>query len=296
MSIELSYVVWRDRGCYNDTMNVRAMRPRSGSSAKGLLLTALGEFVLPHDGAAWTSTLVAALSPLGVDERNTRQALTRLADDDVIASTRVGRKARWRLTEHGHRLLTDGTKRIYEFGFDHDAWTGRWLVVICSVPEDQRMKRHQLRRQLEFAGFGFVGAGVAISPHVEREGAAHAILDELGLRGAALVLRAETTDFVSTDDLLGQAWDLEALAARYDAFVGAFGERLATSPEEHFVALLELVHHWRRFPFADPEIPHRLLPADWPAQQATSLFHRRHGDWAPGANEWYEQLEAAEGP
>jgi len=43
------------------------------------------------------------------------------------------------------------------------AWDGRWVVVLCPVPEDQRAKRHQLRRRLEFAGFGFLSAGVAVT-------------------------------------------------------------------------------------------------------------------------------------
>src|SRR5258708_23892795 len=45
------------------------------SSARGLLFTLLGEFVLTGDGNAWTSAVVAAFERLGAEEEAARQAL-----------------------------------------------------------------------------------------------------------------------------------------------------------------------------------------------------------------------------
>lgn len=268
-----------------------AMRPRSGSSAKALLLTALGEFVLPHRGSVWTSTVIRSLARLGVGERNARQALSRLADQGVIRSHREGRRARWHLTEAGRDLLTTGTQRIYGFGRGDDDWDGRWLVVLCSVPEEQRAKRHRLRSQLGFAGFGFLAPGVALSPHVEREAVANGVLKDLGLIPGAVVFRAEAGELASADELLERAWDLTGLAARYERFLRTFAGRSPTSDEARFSALTELVHAWRHFPFIDPEIPRRLLPRGWPGRRARALFDERHAAWAPGANRWYEETE-----
>lgn len=269
------------------------MRPRSGSSAKALLLTALGEFVLPHQGSVWTSTVIRSLGALGVEERNARQALARLADEGVVRSHREGRRACWHLTDAGRTLLTSGTERIYQFGGSDDAWDGRWLVVLCSVPEEQRAKRHKLRSRLGFAGFGFLAPGVALSPHPDREALANQVLEDLELVPGAVVFRAEAGDLASTEELLARAWDLDALAARYQDFVRAFGRRSPRSDEARFVALTELVHAWRHFPFVDPEIPRRLLPDRWPGRQAKVLFDDRHAAWAPGANGWYEALDGA---
>lgn len=274
-------------------MSDGGIRPRSGSSARALLLTALGEFVLPHRGSVWTSTVIRSLGVLGVGERNARQALARLADRGIVSSQKVGRRARWRLTDAGRELLTEGTERIYGFGGGDERWDGRWLVVLCSVPEDQRAKRHQLRSKLGFAGFGFLAPGVALSPHLDREPVATAVLEELGLQPGAVVLRAETSETVSTEDLLGRAWDLEGLAARYEGFLRSFGRRSPRSDEARFVALTELVHAWRHFPFVDPEIPDRLLPNRWPGRRAKALFDDRHAAWAPGANRWYEEVDRA---
>lgn len=276
------------------TLSPQAMRPRSGSSAKSVLLTMLGEFVLPHGGATWTSTVVRALGALAIGERNARQAVARLADQGVVRSEREGRKARWHLTDHGRHLLTAGTERIYGFGLGDDAWDGRWLVVLCSVPEDQRTKRHQLRTQLGFVGFGFLGPGVALSPHLDREGAANEVLRDLDLLPGAVVFRAESGTLVAPDDLLGRAWDLDALAADYGAFIAGVEDRTPTTDEGRFAALVDLVHAWRRFPFVDPEIPRRLLPAPWPGLRARALFDARHRAWAPGANAWYEAVERSD--
>jgi phenylacetic acid degradation operon negative regulatory protein len=268
------------------------MRPRSGSSAKALLLTILGEFVLPHSGSVWTSTVVDTLDRLGVAERNARQAVSRLGEQGLLRAVKEGRRARWHLTDEGRRLLTEGAERIYAFGAGDDDWDGRWLVVVFSVPEEQRAKRHQMRAKLEFSGFGFVQPGVAISPHLEREPVATALLKDLDLLAGAMLLRAETADLVGTDDVLERAWNLESLARLYEEFITSFARRAPRSDEARFAALSELVHHWRRFPFIDPEIPARLLPEHWPGWRAKDLFDAKHAMWAPGANAWYVQTEA----
>jgi phenylacetic acid degradation operon negative regulatory protein len=282
-----------DPRCTTVAVSAGTMRPRSGSSAKALLLTALGEFVLPHRGSVWTSTVVRSLEVLRVGERNARQALARLADQGIVRSHKEGRRARWQLTDHGRELLTAGTERIYGFGSGDDGWDGRWLVVLCSVPEEQRAKRHQLRTELGFAGFGFLAPGVALSPHLEREAVANAVLKELGLLPGAAVFRAEAGELVSTEELLERAWDLATLATRYEDFIRSFGRRSPRSDEARFAALTELVHAWRHFPFIDPEIPPRLLPVRWPGRRARALFDDRHAAWAAGANRWYEETDRA---
>src|SRR5579862_7243548 len=74
-------------------------------SARGLLFTILGEFVLPSGGAAWTSAFIDALGRLGIEEKSCRQALMRTAADGWLTADRAGRRASWRLTGSGVRLL-----------------------------------------------------------------------------------------------------------------------------------------------------------------------------------------------
>jgi phenylacetic acid degradation operon negative regulatory protein len=269
------------------------MRSRSRRSAKALLLTILGELVLPRGGSAWTATLVESLGAVGVAERSARQALARLKDQRLLEPERHGRRTRWNLSPAGHHLLTAGSDRIYRFGLDRGAWDGHWLVVHSPVPERQRAKRHQLRGQLEFAGFGFLGAGVAVSPHVDREDVANTVLRDLGLVDTAVVFRAEVGSLLEPEELLRRGWDLEAIAARYDEFLATFGPLAPTDAEGSFAALVALVDEWRRFPFGDPELPGDLLPATWPGRQARQLFEARREEWSPAASRWFDAREAA---
>ena len=102
------------------------------ASARGLLFTILGEYVLPAGGVTWTSAMIGAMDRLGVEEKATRQALMRTAADGWLTAERVGRRTRWRLTPSADRLLTDGAERIYGFG-PHRELLG-WLMAAGPGP------------------------------------------------------------------------------------------------------------------------------------------------------------------
>jgi phenylacetic acid degradation operon negative regulatory protein len=269
-----------------------ALRPRRGDSAKSVLLTVLGEFVLPSGGSAWTGTLVDALATLDYRDRNARQVLTRLRDDGHIEAERRGRRTRWHLTDPGRRLLEGGTERIYRFGRRAARWDGRWLLVHCPVPETMRRERRLLQTRLSFEGFGFLSPAVAVSPHGELEATANSVLTELGLADLAVVM-AGTTGSLSPDDvILDRAWDLAGLRAAYRSFIERFESVDPDGDEACFAEVVGLVHAWRRFPFRDPGIPLELLPDDWVGVRARELFDDRRTRWSPGATAFYKEREA----
>ena len=147
-------------------MNDQLRRRSVGSpAARSLLLTVLGEYVLPRSGEVWQETLVAALTSAGYTQQGARQALSRSTRDGWLRTQRRGRRARMFLTDASRELLTSGAQRIYSFGQPW-AWDERWLIVILRVPEQRRAVRHQLRTRLAWAGLGSLGAGVWLTPHV----------------------------------------------------------------------------------------------------------------------------------
>ena len=100
------------------------------ASARSLLLTVLGEFVLPGGRPVWTSTLLELLADLDVAEKAARQAIMRTADsgwidgepdrpgDPVVADRR-------RAPSCCARAPTGSTaSRPTE-----RPWDGRWLVL-----------------------------------------------------------------------------------------------------------------------------------------------------------------------
>ncbi|HLH84612.1 MAG TPA: PaaX family transcriptional regulator C-terminal domain-containing protein [Trebonia sp.] len=258
-------------------------------SARGMLLTLLGEFVLPADGMAWTSAVLAAFERLGVAEKAARQALMRTANAGWLRPEKIGRRTRWQLTPAARQLLTDGAERIYSFGPVQD-WDGQWVLVAVRVPESDRRARHVVRTRLAWAGFGSLGPGLWISPHTERQQEAIRVLREAGAGDDANVFVARRTGLSDTRAMVAAAWDLPAIEAEYERFVAEFGGR---TPGDVLARQLELVHAWRRFPSLDPALPRELLPARWTGTRAAELFAERHEQWLPDSRREWKRLNGA---
>ena len=268
-------------------------RQQTGAgSARSLLLTVFGEYVLPRGRPVWTSTLLHVLEGLGVEEKSARQALSRMAADGWIAAERDGRRVRWALTQDGLRLLGEGAERIYSFGRERDSWDGRWLVLLVSVPESQRDLRHRLRNGLTWAGLGSAAPGVWVSPHASREAEAKQVIEGLGLEAAALSFCGPFAGVGSERAMVEQAWHLGDLAAAYEEFLGQFAGLRPEPGEQVLFAQIRLVHEWRRFPFLDPQLPGELLPAKWSGSRATQLFSDNHAAWKTLAQCGWQELLA----
>jgi len=258
----------------------------AASSARGLIFTILGEYVLPAGGTVWTAALIDAMSRLEVEEKATRQALMRTADDGWLTAERVGRRTLWRLTPSADRLLTQGSDRIYGFGARRDSWDGDWLLVLARTPEAGRPARHVLRTRLIWAGFGSPAPGVWVSTHAERLTEVERALAEAGLAGEAQIFRGSHADG-QLPVLVGQAWDLAEVGRMYEEFIATYA---VASQADPLAGLIGLVHAWRRFPWTDPDLPSDLLPPGWPRPRAAALFRRRHAQWAAAAMTCWQEI------
>jgi len=267
----------------------RAMSRRhaaGSSSARGLIFTILGEYVLPGGGRVWTSAMIEAMKRLDIEEKATRQALMRTAADGWLTAERIGRRTRWRLTPSADRLLAEGTDRIYGFGARRGDWDGEWLLVLARIPEAERPARHLLRSRLTWAGFGSPAPGVWVSTHAERLREVERALAEAGLAGEAQIFRGAQAGG-QLPVLVTQAWDLAAVGQKYDDFIVTFA---AASPADPLAAMIGLVHAWRRFPWTDPDLPTGLLAPGWPRPRAAALFRRRHAEWAAAAAKSWQEI------
>jgi len=245
--------------------------------------------MLPLGFSVWQETLIQALGALEHKSQAARQALARSASAGWLTSERHGRRSRVELTEEAAAMLRTGAARIYGFG-EPWAWDGQWLLVVLRVPEQRREVRHQLRTQLAWAGFGSLGGGLWLSPHVERE-------DEL--RRSVTVdsvaelqsFRAELGSIGDPEKLIASAWDLNTVAEGYREFIARFARTSPRTPAAIFRAQTLLVHEWRRFPFLDPDLPERMLPRAWPRSRAHEVFLHRHTLWQDTAQEYFASLQ-----
>jgi phenylacetic acid degradation operon negative regulatory protein len=248
------------------------------ASARGLLFTVLGEFVLPSGGSAWTSAFIDVFARIGVEEKAIRQALARTGADGWIRPERDGRRTRWVLTADGERLLTEGTKRIYAFASAQRDWDGSWLLVLARIPDADRAARHQVRTRLSWAGLGSPAPGVWITTHTDRASEVEQVLRQAGVADTQIFRAEHRGGDLAT--LVRQAWDLPAIERGYAQFLTEFASGAAPDP---LTQVIELVHAWRRFPSVDPGLPDQLLPPQWSGARAAALFTSRHASWSPDA-------------
>jgi len=254
-----------------------------------MLLTVLGEYVLPAPDGVWQETLISALNSLDYKTQAARQALARSVSGGWLRTERHGRRARVYLTGDTREMLTSGAERIYSFG-EPRPWDGRWLLVLVRVPEQRRDVRHLIRSQLAWAGFGSLGNGLWISPHVHREAEVTSIVNELPI-GELLSFRAEFGSVGEPAKVIADAWDLGDVTERYRELISRFGRLRPKTPEAAFRAQTELVHLWRKFPFLDPDLPQEMLPPRWPRGRAHQVFVERHAEWEGPAQEYFSSLE-----
>lgn len=270
-------------------------RELGATSARSLLLTVLGEFVLPRPEPVWTQNLIDVLADLGVEQKSARQALARTAAEGLLESGRSGRRVRWSLSESGRRLLTEGAARIYGFGTRTEAWDGRWLVLLVSVPESRRQLRHRLRTRLAWAGLGSPTPGVWVTPDAAKQDEVARVIADLGLTAVSSSFVGPFGAIGAERDVVAQAWDLAGIEAAYADFLTTFGSATPSTPTEVMAAQIHLVHAWRRFPFLDPSLPGELLPAEWAGARAAALFGALHARWDGPAGAHWRALQGSVG-
>lgn len=259
-----------------DADGPRAPRTRQGSPPS-LLLTLLGDYWWGQEEPLPSAALVDLLADFGVSDVAARAALSRMVKHGLLVSTRNGRNTFYAMTPRAQAVMREGAVRIVAFGRGDGAdWDGRWSLVAFSVPEANRSAREALRTRLRWLGFAPLYDALWISPH-PRHDQALAELGDLGVTSATAFV-ATSPELPATTLAPQSAWDLEGLADLYRAFVAewepthsALGKG-TISPVDALTRRTELMDAWRAFPGLDPDLPRRLLPADWPRDAARDLF------------------------
>ncbi|GAA4859834.1 PaaX family transcriptional regulator C-terminal domain-containing protein [Actinomycetospora straminea] len=248
---------------------------------QAILLTFLGGYLLGRGVHVATSSLVDVLGRAGVSEHATRSTVSRMARRDQIHRVRRGRQVYVGPTPVTREVLRDGDARIWRTDVVNTHWDGSWTLLSFSLPEAWARERHLLRARLSWAGFGPLQGGLWIAPG---DVDVRALAEGLGLDGRLRAFGARALDGTDVDALVRDAWDLPALAARYQAFRARWGDP-ATRPHlpDPLAAQLVLQTDWLQAIRRDPRLPRRHLPLDWPAEPAHALFRDLYTTFEPGA-------------
>jgi phenylacetic acid degradation operon negative regulatory protein len=159
-----------------------------------LLLTVLGELVVPDGNPVWTASLLYVLGGLGITEQTVRQTLARAADKGWITGERVGRQVRWSVRPAVTDILDDITQRVVSLNVAPEHWDGNGIFLNVTLPQEKRAVRRRLYSALSWAGFGNPAPGLWANPHVDRMGEVKTVIEELGLRESAIVSIGQLAD------------------------------------------------------------------------------------------------------
>jgi phenylacetic acid degradation operon negative regulatory protein len=260
-------------------------------TARTLMHTVLGEAVAPYRETVWQESLVTALGALGVSAIAARQVVARATREGLLISERIGRRSLMHISADGLARFHEGRQRTLSFG-DQPAWDERWLLVAMTIPEERREIRHRFRTQLEWLGFGSLGNGLWVSPHVEHEEEVLALLNSGEIPVGAFVCVTDRIASHTPTELARTAWDLGSLRRRYDSFVQEFSKQHPKTAEQRFGSWITMYSDWRHFPQFDPELPESLLPRQWPRGRARKLFRACDAQWSKSATEYFRSLDA----
>ncbi|WP_075732258.1 PaaX family transcriptional regulator [Streptomyces acidiscabies] len=247
---------------------------------RSLIVTLYGAYGRFVPGPVPVAELIRLLAAVGVDAPSVRSSVSRLKRRGLLLPARTERGAAgYELSAEARQLMDDGDRRIYSEGPPGDEG---WVLAVFSVPESERQKRHVLRSRLAGLGFGTAAPGVWIAP-ARLHDEARRTLERLGLGPYVDLFRGEHLGFTATVEAVSRWWDLAAIAKEHEAFLDAdepvlrtWRERSDTPPQEAYRDYLLALDTWRRLPYADPGLPARLLPANWPGVRSADVFHALH--------------------
>jgi phenylacetic acid degradation operon negative regulatory protein len=242
---------------------------------RALIVTIYGLYAREAGGWLSVAALIRLMAGLGVDEAAVRSSISRLKQRGILEPRRRGGAAGYALSRLGRDILAEGDQRIFDRPRARPA--DGWLLVVFSVPETERRRRHALRSRLTWLGFGTVSAGVWIAPgHLADETAE--VLTRAGLSGYVSLFRASYLAFGDLREQVGRWWDTGRLQSQYQAFLDAAGPVLARwqapgpADGEAFADYVRALTAWRRLPFLDPGLPAELLPDGWNGLRADAAF------------------------
>jgi phenylacetic acid degradation operon negative regulatory protein len=240
-----------------------------------LILTVFGLYARSEDNWMSVASLVRLMADLGLDEPAVRSSISRLKRRGVLCPERHGRAAGYSLESSALEVLAEGDTRIFERVRASTA--DGWLLVVFSVPETEREKRHELRAGLTRLGFGTAAPGVWIAPgNLAAE--TRRTLERRGLSGYVDMFHGEHTGFGEPRSKVRAWWDLDELSGLYADFLRRYRPVLdrvtadGTTPAEAFSTYIPMLTQWRRLPYRDPGLPLQLLPPGWSGETAGLLF------------------------
>lgn len=222
-----------------------------------------------------------------------RSAMARLVNRGLLDRIKVGRETMYAFSAEGERYVQEDQQRILEFGRPRP-WDGEWTLVLFSIAESERHKRHAVKTRFRALGFAPLYDAVWIAAYATPEQATLA-LSEAEVDDAD-ILRASFTTLPGRVSSLHERWEVAELLDDYTRFIEMFeplrDERAvrAMTPAASLIVRTRLMDSWRTFPRREPDLPAQFLPVGWPMPRARDVFARAYEGLRPLAERRFVDL------
>ncbi|OZM76764.1 PaaX family transcriptional regulator C-terminal domain-containing protein [Pseudonocardia sp. MH-G8] len=240
-----------------------------------LILTLYGLYARDEHNWMSVSSVVRLMGDLGVDSTSVRSSVSRLKRRNVLRSMKSGSAAGYALSDSALEVLREGDVRIFDRRQARES--DGFVLVVFSIPESEREKRHTLRTTLSGMGFGTAAPGVWVAPGHLREEVGRT-LERRGLSSYVDLFMARHDGFSSLRRQVAGWWDLDSINAEYGEFLARFSDaqtrwkRSEDGTRTAFEIYVPMLTVWRRLPYLDPGLPLELLPEGWNGGRAAGLF------------------------
>lgn len=242
-----------------------------------LILDFFAAFVRRFDDRIAIAHLIQLMAEADLDEQTVRSSVSRLKRKGWLLPDRIDGQVGYRVSPEALRDLTEGDSRVYHRQ-PADLAQG-WCILVFSIPEAMRTKRHALRSRLTWWGFGNLSPGTWIAPH-RNTAYAMRVINQLDIGEYTSVFEGNYLGSSELDTFVRKAWDFPKLSVQYATFIEGnahlvekWGSTPAKPSPDAFVDYLRMLNSWRSIPFLDPGLPSELLPDDWAGHEANRLFH-----------------------
>lgn len=267
------------------------------ANTQSMIFTIYGDYIRHYGNKIWIGSLIRLLKEFGHNEQSVRVSVSRMMKQGWIESEKKGNKSYYFLTQRGKARMEEAAIRIFKLA--PDDWDGKWRMLMYTIPEDKRQIRDELRKELLWSGFGSFSNGCWISPNnLEKE---------VKLLIEKYEIQAYTDFFVSSyrgpqadRTLVEKSWPLQEIEGKYQEFISTYSRNFIVhqsmmskgqmTDAECFVERTKLVHEYRKFLFADPGLPKKLLPEIWTGHHAALLFEQYYKLLAQSASQFFEEI------
>jgi phenylacetic acid degradation operon negative regulatory protein len=269
--------------------------------AGGLVVTLFGDLVMPRGGLIATQSILDIAGLLGLGQGLVRTTLSRLTADGMFIRSRSGRNSFYRLSDGALREYQDASRVIY--ATSDPAWDGDWMVAVPLPGPAGTGGDERLGATLDSLGFSRLG-GARLRP-ANLDPAARDTLDAALDDWPALLVEGPGNGIApGLKAMVGQAWDLEALAEGYDQFcrryqpvAEALREDIPLTEAEALTLRLLLIHEFRTLVLRDPRLPVEILRSGWRGDLARALCKEIHARVRDPSERWVDaHCLGADGP